>query len=1358
MGPADPDQSVQWNDGGVFGGSADLVFNRTSKLLLAASAIATGTRSALSLTDIMATGVLYGDCFLSITNTTFDDAKANLLNDNWGLIRYDRTVKKFQLSTSVSGAPPVRVWVDLNTGGTATVPGAPLQSVQFNDGGAFAGNANLLFNKTSNLLLSVVAIATGTRTALPFGDTMATAVLAADSFVSFTDTTFTPDGNTKANLLPATYGLLRYIGPQQKFQVSTSVNGAVRVWTDLYTGAPLLPGGVTNSVQYKTATGTFGGDAYIKWDPVARVLTVEGDTNNAPSIHSSYGWIQSEHGFYSPMPVSDNVVNVPNGGVYSRNLISVRDDEGPSLKLARTIALGGQSADFQWRIDTLGAMVLKDSKNALDRMTLAQNGIFSFSGGDTNFVNISGVSGFVNASTSVTAPLIRATVGNDTAIQATAGGIQVKSGAQVGQGLYLKAYPDPLTGLNPPPTTEFGVAATFGGLAYKGGTQYRVWIGSSWATVDFATVGGGVTTITGKANQIIASNPTGAVALSLPQDIHTGAAPSFNTLYLAATCYFFNSGGDPTNQFYINAASNQLRIICYSPSSTTAGTGFIIYTALAGAGISGRYSIDPSGVHTFDGQPYDSGAVIRCTGYIQAATGFYTGSGNDQAIQAPSGGVWANKLTTQLGLFSRSQGAPNWTVPNGYGGFVHQTGTTWWVNPGNTSTWTAVNLALVGGGVTSITGTPNQVIVNQNTGAVTLSLPQAIHTAAAPTFDTLYLQYLFMQEVGTPGRYWRINAAAGNLYFVSAGVVNGQGAGYIWMCTKADGTQGNRMALGAEGKLWVTPNGDFNPDPWGAMLHVKGITWSQGSIRTDEGISANSTISTVSGFMAGRNATTPGWTPGGYGGLVHKSGTTWWLGYDGTWVAANLGGGAPYGGDGSVQFTQSGGFMADGNIFWDNTGKGLRLGNFLHGNNPRLTSKGKSYFGGSLSDAGSAVDFVCLYQYGRYETALQTCIDNVSIETNPTTPAYFFYNKLRLQPMIGRVVIGSGANDWQGTLDVNGNCYIVNSAYQAANPALLVRGASGQTGVLQRWEAVDGTILMAADTGGNFHGQAFCSQYNGAASGGASPGESKYLGREIRFTHLAPDVHEFDSGTISFRTLDATCLALVGYGTTNVNRVVKAFDDFIVIRNAYVNGSLGSGTLYSSQLDLLKEANPGVSVGNQARLWTDGAALWASVSGSAPVNLLLAGSGGGGTPIPTDPTFNTVTAAGVIKSTGINATITFQSAGGTFQVNGYGQISGLEVNTTQGYKVGGNVIVDVDRNCTFVQVNSSRLRQFGERTYNAVHSDGGMNALSYNTHAAGGLQFFGVEDEDIEIPGGFMTRGGLRTKFQVRGGIVVNIS
>src|SRR3989344_3933495 len=48
-------------------------------------------------------------------------------------------------------------------------------------------------------------------------------------------------------------------------------------------------------------------------------------------------------------------------------------------------------------------------------------------------------------------------------------------------------------------------------------------------------------------------------------------------------------------------------------------------------------------------------------------------------------------------------------------------------------------LKITNAGVTSLTGTSNQVIVSGSTGSITLSLPQNIHTGASPTFSSLTL-------------------------------------------------------------------------------------------------------------------------------------------------------------------------------------------------------------------------------------------------------------------------------------------------------------------------------------------------------------------------------------------------------------------------------------------------------------------------------------------------------------------------------------------------------------------------------------------------------------------------------------------
>ena len=58
---------------------------------------------------------------------------------------------------------------------------------------------------------------------------------------------------------------------------------------------------------------------------------------------------------------------------------------------------------------------------------------------------------------------------------------------------------------------------------------------------------------------------------------------------------------------------------------------------------------------------------------------------------------------------------------------------------GITITNASGSITLANSGVLSITGTTNQITASASTGAVTLSLPQNIHTSATPTFSTLTL-------------------------------------------------------------------------------------------------------------------------------------------------------------------------------------------------------------------------------------------------------------------------------------------------------------------------------------------------------------------------------------------------------------------------------------------------------------------------------------------------------------------------------------------------------------------------------------------------------------------------------------------
>ncbi len=117
------------------------------------------------------------------------------------------------------------------------------------------------------------------------------------------------------------------------------------------------------------------------------------------------------------------------------------------------------------------------------------------------------------------------------------------------------------------------------------------------------------------------------------------------------------------------------------------------------------------------------------------------------------------------------------------------------------------------GGVTSITGTANQVIASASTGAVTLSTPQNIGTASTPTFGGLTIGStpgtITMPLNGTisSASAWSIGSAASLILSGSPLQVNSDMAMLSHKITGlASGTTtGDALAYGQSNALFVTP-------------------------------------------------------------------------------------------------------------------------------------------------------------------------------------------------------------------------------------------------------------------------------------------------------------------------------------------------------------------------------------------------------------------------------------------------------------------------------------------------------------------------------------------------------------------------
>jgi len=177
--PGGADTNIQFNDGGVFSGSSNFTFNKTTNqvqlsgsLLISGSTpnIITGSLNinnnlglALQLkgsgSTIFSISGSSGEIFKisddSATTTLFNISSASV-----SILDIDSS-KNVNISGSliingpVTGSSFTGSFVGNGSGltGIVTLPGGADTNIQFNDGGVFSGSADFTFNKTTDLLL-----------------------------------------------------------------------------------------------------------------------------------------------------------------------------------------------------------------------------------------------------------------------------------------------------------------------------------------------------------------------------------------------------------------------------------------------------------------------------------------------------------------------------------------------------------------------------------------------------------------------------------------------------------------------------------------------------------------------------------------------------------------------------------------------------------------------------------------------------------------------------------------------------------------------------------------------------------------------------------------------------------------------------------------------------------------------------------------------------------------------------------------------------------------------------------------------------------------------------------------------------
>ena len=222
--------------------------------------------------------------------------------------------------------------------------------------------------------------------------------------------------------------------------------------------------------------------------------------------------------------------------------------------------------------------------------------------------------------------------------------------------------------------------------------------GSSWVQVAGSSGGSGVTSITGTANQVIASASTGAITLSLPQNINAGASPTFAGITLS---------GLSTPGIVINNGSGVL--------ATTTGIGFVKI-------FGGTISYDNSTYLTTAAASaaYQPIITLTTTGASGAAS-FASNTLNIPAYTlAGLGGITLSALSASSPLSYNS----------GTGAFAIQVANTSQAGYLTASDWNNFNTKqstiAAGTGVTI-------------TGGNTINIGQSVVTSASPTFAGMTL-------------------------------------------------------------------------------------------------------------------------------------------------------------------------------------------------------------------------------------------------------------------------------------------------------------------------------------------------------------------------------------------------------------------------------------------------------------------------------------------------------------------------------------------------------------------------------------------------------------------------------------------
>jgi hypothetical protein len=398
-----------------------------------------------------------------------------------------------------------------------------------------------------------------------------------------------------------------------------------------------------------------------------------------------------------------------------------------------------------------GSLVFYDSIAGVTRLaitsggSLAANGILSLTGNTSSSSSTTGqlvvtggagISGALNVggnitssasiiATGTTTPQVELVANNGQKYyfayntNATQGGLYDATAAQ------WRLQIADTTGVLTIPTNIASTNTTTGALVVTGGIGVTGAVNAGTLSDAGNRVLTGITAGTGVSLSGSAPNLT----VSIAQSVATTATPTFAQLTISNTPA---NASDAATKGYVDTVAQGLEI-----------------KSAVKAMVNTNKTISNPGGSTFDGITLSAGDRLLLTG--QATTsqnGIWIFNGPSSALTRPTdfnGSVDGTPTTNWAGTcVFVSQGtsfANTFWVLTSDNPITIDTTSQAWSQFGGPGTYTAgTGLSLSGTtfsnvGVTSLTGTANQISVSASTGAVTLSLPQNINSGASPVFD-----------------------------------------------------------------------------------------------------------------------------------------------------------------------------------------------------------------------------------------------------------------------------------------------------------------------------------------------------------------------------------------------------------------------------------------------------------------------------------------------------------------------------------------------------------------------------------------------------------------------------------------------